>query len=377
MLNFSGINLDDLVFDVDGDGTPDTFADGFDLDGDGTSDFAAIDVDRDGTYDVFITNEDTNGDGFADTLVEYDDLDNDGIIDDISTFSYSDNGEYYDTAYQDDVQNDDTYNNSYGEEDDGSTFQPENGMFVDTDIDGTPDIYLNFVDTDGNNVQDLVEIYDIDDETGEFNFWGTEILPDDIPAQPLFAEDLENFDPANADIDDVTGNPEESMEEWEFQGDTNRCALYSQKFIIDEFTGQDVDIEEIADIAEENGWFSEEGGTPIMDMNKVLEYYDIDNEMSFDNDIDDLRDCLESGGKAIVSIDADEIWYGETDDLFLPEDGVNHAVQVIGIDESNPNEPMVILNDSGNPNGCGSMIPLDNFMDAWEDGNFQMIECYA
>lgn len=75
--------------------------------------------------------------------------------------------------------------------------------------------------------------------------------------------------------------------------------------------------------------------------------------MSFHNDIDDIRECLESGGKVIVSIDADEIWFGESDDLFTPGDGPNHAVEVIGIDYSNPDEPMVILNDSGNPNGCG------------------------
>jgi hypothetical protein len=37
---------------------------------------------------------------------------------------------------------------------------------------------------------------------------------------------------------------------------------------------------------------------------------------------------------------------------------------------------MVILNDSGNPNGRGVMIPLDDFMDAWQDSEFQMVECY-
>ena len=54
---------------------------------------------------------------------------------------------------------------------------------------------------------------------------------------------------------------------------------------------------------------------------------------------------------------------------------MNHAVQVIGIDYSNPDEPMVILNDSGTPDGCGEMVPLDTFLDAWEDGNCQMITC--
>lgn len=104
--------------------------------------------------------------------------------------------------------------------------------------------------------------------------------------------------------------------------------------------------------------------------------YGIENEMSFHNDINDLRQCLENGGKVIVSVNSDEIWYGETDQLFVPVDGANHAVQVIGIDDSDPDNPMVILNDSGTPDGCGEMVPLDVFEDAWADGDCQMITCF-
>ena len=131
----------------------------------------------------------------------------------------------------------------------------------------------------------------------------------------------------------------------------------------------------MAELAEENGWFYEENGTPFLHMNKMLDYYGIENEMSFNNDEADLREALENGEKVIVSVDADEIWYGETDDVFTPTDGANHAVQVIGIDYSDPDNPMVILNDSGHPDGCGEMVPLDVFMDAWEDGGYQMITC--
>ena len=80
--------------------------------------------------------------------------------------------------------------------------------------------------------------------------------------------------------------------------------------------------------------------------------------------------------KGIVAIDANEIWYGEGDDLFSPSSGANHAVEVIGIDYSDPDHPMVILNDSGSPNGKGEMVPLGDFMDAWKDGECQMIKCY-
>ena len=55
----------------------------------------------------------------------------------------------------------------------------------------------------------------------------------------------------------------------------------------------------------------------------------------------------------------------------------DHAVEVIGFDYSDPNNPMVILNDSGTPDGCGELVPLDVFVNAWEAGDCQMIECWA
>ncbi|MBQ8015501.1 MAG: hypothetical protein IJ264_04865, partial [Clostridia bacterium] len=65
--------------------------------------------------------------------------------------------------------------------------------------------------------------------------------------------------------------------------------------------------------------------------------------------------------------------YEENSGLYAPDDGADHAVQVIGIDYSDPDNPMVILNDSGHPDGCGEMVPLDDFVDAWEDSGCQMI----
>ena len=53
---------------------------------------------------------------------------------------------------------------------------------------------------------------------------------------------------------------------------------------------------------------------------------------------------------------------------FSPAD---HAVAVTGIDLSDPSNPMVILNESGSPDGAGVRYPLDRFMDAWDNS-----DCY-
>ena len=137
-----------------------------------------------------------------------------------------------------------------------------------------------------------------------------------------------------------------------------------------------IDIEEFSEIAKEHGWFTEDGGTTFLNMNNMLNYYGIENEMVFHQSIEDIEDCLNEGGKVIVSIDCHEIWYGEDNNIFAPESSSNHAVEVIGIDRTDPEHPMVILNDSGSPKGRGEMIPLEVFEGAWEDGDCQMIKCY-
>ncbi len=335
-------------FDFDGDGIMDTV--GIDSNGDGVIDtyhtemngmvMESYDYNQDGVIESQTIYHDYNHDGVFETVVKGYDSDGDGIIDDITTYQDLDG--------------------------DGNEDLCMKGNYTDQDGDGVIDTYDVHTDLDRYHIYGSEEVYGIDNHPS---------LQAAGNIAGVCIDDLGNFDPEKADMSAVSGDPAQSMKEWEYQGDTGRCALYSQKFVIEELTNQEIDIEELADLAEGNGWFSESSGTPLLNMDKILDYYGIHSEMSFHNEISDLQNCLESGGKAIVTIDADEIWYGESDDLFTPGDGANHAVEVIGIDHSDSNEPMVILNDSGNPQGCGEMVPLDVFLDAWEDGNCQMISC--
>jgi hypothetical protein len=90
---------------------------------------------------------------------------------------------------------------------------------------------------------------------------------------------------------------------------------------------------------------------------------------------------LRKGEWVIVAVDAEELWepgvHPERDDrsgdpLFAPGQDANHAVQVIGIDRSDPGRPMVVLNDPGHPDGRGMLVPLDEFAGAWQDSG-----CFA
>ena len=400
-------------FDVDGDHIDDSYARKADLDGDGMNDTIYIDLDGDGSIDaewrdtngdgvVDMEHQDQNGDGIFDSLAI--DLDGDGSID--AEWRDTNGDGVVDMEYQD--QNGDGIFDSLAVDIDGDGDYEL--FYKDLDGDGEADIFAKDLDGDGqideqNDLDndgiseeseyrkdkdrdddfdefDVVEdtIYNEAEEVADIDSWEID-RTDLIELEPVFIdnmdngsyiEDLENFDPGNVDPNNIVGNPGISMQEWECQGVDGPCAIYAQKFVIEEFTGQEIDAQEMIEIAEQNGWYNE--GTAIEDLNKMLNYCGIENEMSFDNDFHDIADCLNEGGRVIVGIDADEIWWGEND-VFSPGEDPNHAVEVIGIDYSNPEEPMVILNDSGIPDGCGVMVPYNTFMDAWADSGNLMIEC--
>ena len=207
------------------------------------------------------------------------------------------------------------------------------------------------------------------------NFWAEAALDNagiDTECTSLIGtslDDLENFNPAESN--DIY-NCEESMEHWEYQGDTSRCAQFAQMFVIEEVLGYELDPDEFCAVSVANGWFDESIGTTDEQMSKMLDYFGIENTPSYDNSIDDLLECLNNGGKAIVTVDSGEYAYDEGffDDLFNGE-VADHAIEVIGYD---PETDSIIVNDSGHEGGCGAKIPCDTFIDAWEDGGNFMIE---
>lgn len=337
--------------DMDGDGFIDAL--GFDTDGDGSMDTFSMDANGDGLIDTMmdITSLDSDGDGIPDTILVNQgfDSDGDGIGDTFTTDEYHDgNG-------------------------DGLAEYAVSFTGIDSDGDGVIDQLQICEDVDGDGfVDNIAGGAQLD--AGSFDpFEMTDPMDTYVGGS---APAYENFDVADTYDPDVIGDPASAMDDWHWQETGSSCAVASQEFVLEELTGYEFEEAELREMAEDNGWYDPEGGTPMEDVGNILEAYGLNVEKSVGNDLEDLESALANGGEVIVGVDSGEIWYGEDDDLFLPGNDADHAVQVIGIDRSDPDNPMVILNDPGCSNGCGAMVPADLFMDAWEDSGCFMVEAY-
>lgn len=160
--------------------------------------------------------------------------------------------------------------------------------------------------------------------------------------------------------------------EWHLQEDPYTCAVACQEFIIHEFTGINVSEEMLHSLAEAQDWFIEGSGTPPDDIGKLLDIYGIENDINYEASFQDLRDALSEGSRAIVAVNNIAMSTEWCDGY--PFASCNHAIEVIGIDESNPEDIRVIINDPGVEDGCAKSVSYDNFMDAWKNtsGGYMM-----
>ena len=259
--------------------------------------------------------------------------------------------------------------------------QDSNSLSIDANGDGIADQIELTSDVDGDDIFDD-QIID-DDWSG--------ILTDDVENIPLDdLEDMKIEEPLEIDFseiettDTVIVGDLGDAEGWHQQTYDDTCSIVAQEYILDEI-GQDYGIDfsedELRDTATACGWYIPDGGTPMVCVGNILEDYGVGVEKSINANFEDIDRQLQAGNKVLVAVDADEIWNPDgidDDDLIanlqgMPGQEPNHTVQVIGIDRSDPNNPMVILNDPGIPDGRGLTIPADDFLNAWEDSNNFMV----
>jgi len=350
--------------DLDGDGVIDTVVEYFE---DNTS-IATYDTDGDGLVDA--ADVDTDGDGKVDLAVV--DLGGGqvGVYEDPSNPSAQpvvvDLEEA--TSLAPDLV--DTFGDELGESEfeptgfDGSDDEQDSGDSDDEeddedekDSDTSPTSWF----ADGSEKDDETKNVDYDDEDD-----------DDT-------EDDGKHPQGDPNATGLVGDPFGDAELWFEQAVNGTCGPSTIAQIVSEYTGITFENEEeFANWAIDNGVMEvlPDGTTSGMyapDIVDMLEAYDVPAELEDGLEIQDLKEYLADDVGVAVMVDADEYWgpmYGY--DPGPENNAINHIVMVTGIDED---KGVVYINDTGTPDGEAMEVPIEYFMDAWDDGNNQAIVC--
>lgn len=159
----------------------------------------------------------------------------------------------------------------------------------------------------------------------------------------------------------------EDLRVWEQQEKEMSCAVQCQRMIIEDLTQVDVSEGELRETGENNNWYTDTRGTYISDVGKLAEHYGLEYEQYEKMHMEELVQASEAGDNLIVAVDAALLSYPYLEKLSTP----NHAVEVIGFDFSDAENPKVILNDPGREDGRGSAYPLSVFINAACETNME------
>lgn len=189
--------------------------------------------------------------------------------------------------------------------------------------------------------------------------------------------EIDTPDQLNA-FDETAHNPALSLDiqQYHAQPADGLCVPYSLIGIAEQFVGYEIPESEFVAVAEANGLIQYNGdgtwsGMTLEDARSLLDLYGIPSHVQ-EGDIMTLIQNLEAGNKIVLAVDSDEIWY-PGDSIGLTENQADHAIQLIGIDTSDPNNPQAIVNDPGNPDGQAWTVPLGLLEEAWADSHYQML----
>jgi len=178
------------------------------------------------------------------------------------------------------------------------------------------------------------------------------------------------------------GDPAAQLDDWQLQNMPDNCAVAAETSLINQFLAEDLSLHEANYISMSNGWWAPGSGTHPAEIGNLMDCYGIPNHTVMNADITDLARELQQGHGIIVGVNSGELWsqgiLAELRSWLIENLGLDnaaftqadHAVVVTGMDFSDPGNPLVILNDSGMPDGAGAAYPLDRFMDAWENSGF-------
>ncbi len=160
---------------------------------------------------------------------------------------------------------------------------------------------------------------------------------------------------------------------WHRQEHNNTCVLVCSEFIINEFKETHVTEGELLEFAESQNWMRE-GGTSLYRAEKLLEAYGVESRLTNGASYLELKSALSGRDRVIVGVNNVSICTEWCDQY--PAFSANHAIEVLDIDESDPKDVKVIINDPGVHDGRMKAVGLANFLDAWGTSGNQMLTAF-
>lgn len=170
----------------------------------------------------------------------------------------------------------------------------------------------------------------------------------------------------SSEMAEIIGNPEQDRENWHLQTENNSCAIVCQEFVAEQLLQKDFLERDMIHFAKEQGWYTSETGMPLGHVGDILESLGLETSRESGQTLSDLAGDLQQGRKIICAVN--NMVLENPDYAKIPGIKANHAVEIIGIDVSCPDDVKIILNDSGIENGGGRQVSAETFMKAWNTG---------
>lgn len=171
-----------------------------------------------------------------------------------------------------------------------------------------------------------------------------------VPSQikGVYADALEN--PGYKDIAEDLGR-------WQMQEKKLSCAVQVQRWIISEENNEEITEKELREIGIEHDWYKDNRGTYISDIGKLAEYKGLKYE-HFDNmTMNELIALKQTGVNIMLGVDSHLLHRPSLEKVSAD----NHAVELIGFDFSDKENPKAIINDPGQRMGRGVAYSMDVF----------------
>jgi hypothetical protein len=194
----------------------------------------------------------------------------------------------------------------------------------------------------------------------EHHGWG---YADDADHSPHVTQ----FDLAHAQDHTLIGDPND-IQVWHRQSLPDDCGVVTQEYILNQLTGQHHTEAECVQTAMNAGLYTPGTGTYGWQIGGLLNAYGIPTDVQYGATLDDVRAQLDAHHKVIVSVDH-SILQGNV----IPGHRDDHVVQVVAVDDTDPANSKVILNNPGASNGQGEAVDARAFFEAWgPSGNLMM-----